>query len=142
MEGDPNVEISIVLCDAPFIHSLNNEHRGIDKPTDVLSFPQESDDFPAFDGIDVPRVLGDLVISLDTADRQAHAAGWSLADEVDLLAIHGVLHLLAYDDETVEGAAEMREKTAVVLSDLGIQLPAGSTHPYFIDHGATSELCD
>jgi len=137
----PGVEISLVLCDDPFIRSLNLEHRGLDKPTDVLSFPQDDpDDFPSFtppdgdpDG-DIPRVLGDIVISLDTADAQARAAGWRLEDEIDLLAIHGVLHLLGYDDETVEGAAEMREKTGVVLSTLKIQLPTGTVHPYFIEY--------
>src|SRR6187402_543906 len=61
-----DVEISLVLCDDAFIQDLNRDHRGKDKPTDVLSFPQ-GDDF----------VLGDIVISLDTAAKQAKAAGWN-----------------------------------------------------------------
>ena len=132
------VEISIVLCDDSFIRDLNYEHRGLNKATDVLSFPQDDFDeehlafMPGIDG--GPRILGDVVISLETADAQARAAGWDIADEVDLLAIHGALHLLGYDDETVEGAAEMRERSAVVLSDLGISLPQGATHPYFIEY--------
>src|ERR1700761_166860 len=77
------VEISLVLCDDAFIQNLNRDHRGKDKPTDVLSFPQDDD-----------VVLGDIVISLDTAKRQAKAAGWSHMDEVVLLAVHGTLHLL------------------------------------------------
>ena len=112
-----------MLCDDAFIQELNREHRGKDKPTDVLSFPQED-----------PVVLGDVVISLDTAARQAQSAGWSHLDEVTLLGIHAVLHLLGYDDETVEGAIEMRDRTAVVLSDIGVPLPAGAVHPYFVEY--------
>jgi len=136
------IEISVVLCADHFIRDLNREHRGFDKATDVLSFPQEDveDDSPTFPGqpddliVDASRVLGDVVISLQTADVQARAAGWSIEDEVDLLAIHGVLHLLGYDDETVEGAAEMREISAQVLKDVAIELPAGDIHPYFIEY--------
>ena len=136
------IEISVVLCDDSFIRDLNREHRGFDKATDVLSFPQEDseDDFPTFPGQpddladEVSRVLGDVVISLETADAQARAAGWSIEDEVDLLAVHGVLHLLGYDDETIEGAAEMREISALVLKDVGIQLPSDAVHPYFIEY--------
>lgn len=120
---DPDVEISLVLCDDAFIQNLNRDHRGKDKPTDVLSFPQ-----------DHPIVLGDVVISLDTAARQAQAAGWSHMDEIVLLALHAVLHLLGYDDETVEGAIEMRDRTAAVLQDLAIHLPDGATHPYFVEY--------
>lgn len=117
------MEISLVLCDDAFIQSLNLDHRGKDKPTDVLSFPQG-------DAV----VLGDIVISLDTAARQAQSAGWSHLDEVILLAIHGVLHLLGYDDETVEGAVDMRDRTAVVLTEVGISLPSGASHPYFVEY--------
>ena len=55
-------------------------------------------------------------------------------DEVVLLALHSVLHLLGYDDETVDGAIEMRDKTAVALNDLGMVLPEGSAHPYFVEY--------
>ena len=78
------------------------------------------------------------MISLETADAQARTAGWSIEDEVDLLAVHGVLHLLGYDDETVEGAAEMREISALVLKDAGIALPTGAVHPYFIEYTSPS----
>jgi len=139
------IEISVVLCDDPFIRDLNREHRGLDKATDVLSFPQEEHegDFPTFPGqpndlARETRVLGDIVISLETADAQARTAGWSIEDEVDLLAVHGVLHLLGYDDETVEGAAEMREISALVLKDAGIALPTGAVHPYFIEYTSPS----
>jgi probable rRNA maturation factor len=131
---DPNVEVSLLLCDDPFIRSLNLQHRGIDKPTDVLSFTQESPhpDMPA--DRDQNRILGDVVISLETADAQARTVGWPIDHEVCLLAVHGVLHLLGYDDETVEGAATMRDKSAVVLKECGIPLPATMPHPYFIEY--------
>lgn len=122
-QHDPDVEISLVLCDDAFIQNLNRDHRGKDKPTDVLSFPQDD-----------PVVLGDVVISLDTAAKQAQAAGWSHMDEIVLLGLHAVLHLLGYDDETVEGAIEMRDRTAAVLQDLAIHLPEGATHPYFVEY--------
>ena len=70
----------------------------MDKPTDVLSFPLE----------DAGESLGDVVISLDTAARQAQARDWSLADETALLLVHGVLHLLGYEDDTEAGAKAMR----------------------------------
>jgi len=123
-ESHPDdVEISLVLCDDAFIQDLNRDHRGKDKPTDVLSFPQG-------DAV----VLGDIVISLDTAAKQARSAGWSHLDEVVLLAVHGVLHLLGYDDETIEGAVDMRDRTAVVLTEVGISLPSGASHPYFVEY--------
>jgi len=126
------VEISVVLCGDPFIQELNRDHRGQDKPTDVLSFPQETIPF-AGEGL-VPRALGDVVISVDTAERQASAAGWPVASEVALLTVHGVLHLLGYDDDTGEGAAEMRDRAAAVLTDCGIALPPGVHHPYFVQY--------
>ncbi len=121
--GVDDIEVSLLFCDDSFIQSLNAQHRGLDKPTDVLSFAQDD-----------PRVLGDVVISLETAERQAQAAGWSVNNEVCLLAIHGVLHLMGYDDETVDGAATMRDKSAVVLKECGIPLPNAMVHPYFIEY--------
>lgn len=118
--GDP--EISIVLCDDPFIRSLNAEYRGQDKPTDVLSFAQDD-----------PDLLGDIVISLPTADRQAQAAGWDLENEVVLLGVHGLLHLLGHDDETAEGAWEMQAKTEAVLREIGMSVPDAGTHPFFTE---------
>ena len=112
-----------MLCDDDFIQALNATHRNKDKPTDVLSFPQGD-----------PLVLGDIVISLDTANRQAEAVGWSLRNEVILLAIHGTLHLIGYDDETIEGAVQMRDKSAEILKRADIDLPHGQTHPYFVEY--------
>ena len=123
-----DVEISLLLCDDPFIQALNVQYRGLDKPTDVLSFGQGEA------GESLPTVLGDIVISLPTAARQAEKAGWPLENEVILLAVHGGLHLLGYDDETLAGAAEMQEKTAAVLTDLGIPPPVEGSHPFFVEY--------
>jgi probable rRNA maturation factor len=86
-------ELSLALVDNDAIAKLNKKYRNKHKPTDVLSFPAES----AANG--GPRLLGDVVISIDKAREQAQAGGWTLAEEIDRLLIHGVLHLLGYDHE-------------------------------------------
>ncbi len=132
----PDVEISLVLCADAFIQNLNRTYRGQDKPTDVLSFAQEDGDAPDAAaqgaGETPPTLLGDIVISLPTAERQAARAGWSTDSEVTLLAVHGLLHLLGYDDETDEGARKMQQKTAQVLTACGVALPEGN-HPFFVE---------
>jgi len=111
---DRAVEVSILLVDDTTIEDLNTRYRGKHKPTDVLSFPQEQEiPIPG-----MPRLLGDIVISLDTAVKQAARAGHSIDDEVAQLAIHGLLHLLGYDDVTPEGYAEMVEKGARIWQRL------------------------
>lgn len=100
----PEAELSILLCDDPTIHALNRDHRRKDKPTDVLAFALR-------EGKPVPgsQALGDVVISLDTAARQAEELGRTLWDEVTWLLAHGLLHLLGYDHRT---AAEERRMNA------------------------------
>ncbi|KAL4419005.1 hypothetical protein ABPG77_000870 [Micractinium sp. CCAP 211/92] len=106
------LELSLVLCDDAHIRELNAEWRGIDAPTDVLSFEMEEDE-GLEDGegglAELPvNVLGDVVISLDTAARQAEERGYGRLDEARVLLVHGVLHLLGYDhEEDEEEAAEM-----------------------------------
>lgn len=117
-----NPEISLVFCDDEFIQALNKTYRGLDKATDVLSFAQEDDDY-----------LGDIVISVPTAERQAATAGWGIENELTLLSVHGLLHLLGYDDESVGGAREMQDKTAHVLQECGIVLPSTGNHPFFME---------
>jgi probable rRNA maturation factor len=97
------VEVSIALVDDTAIQELNKQYRGIDQPTDVLSFTQEAE--LVIPG--APKLLGDIVISVDTAARQAQTGDRSLNEEAAQLAIHGVLHLLGYDDVTPEGYEEM-----------------------------------
>ncbi len=105
------VEVSVALVGDDEMQALNREYRKLDKPTDVLSFSQESEFI--FPGM-TSRLLGDIVISVDTAEKQALTAGHSLDIEVCHLAIHGVLHLLGYDDATTEGYATMVRKGAEI----------------------------
>jgi probable rRNA maturation factor len=107
-------ELSLVLCSDPFIHRLNQQHRGVDAPTDVLSFPMRDEG-----GGDEDPVLGDVVISVPTAARQAGEHGHSLEHELRVLLVHGFLHLLGYDHETSEeDAAEMRAAEGRLLAVL------------------------
>ena len=108
-------EASILLADDNMLHELNLQYRGLDKPTDVLSFAQR--DFvlgevnanpPIVTGS--PENLGDVIISVETAARQANLHGRSLDEELCLLTVHGVLHLLGYDDVTDDGAEEMQTR--------------------------------
>jgi probable rRNA maturation factor len=88
----------------------------MDKPTDVLSFSQiEGDEQSVFEGV---TALGDIVISIDTADRQADSGGRSLDDELEILTIHGMLHLLGYDDSDDDLADIMREREKGILNGL------------------------
>jgi probable rRNA maturation factor len=83
---------------------LNQRYRGIATSTDVLSFPMREGPFASLS----PNLLGDVVISVETADRQAAAAGRSLRDELVALLIHGILHLLGYDHQTPSEAKRMK----------------------------------
>ena len=90
-------ELAVVLAGDRTLRSLNARYRGKDKPTDVLSFP----------GPGGEAGLGDVVISLDTAERNARALGRTLPQEVDVLALHGFLHVLGYDHEDADERATM-----------------------------------
>lgn len=99
-----NAEISVTLADNAGIHKLNKEHRGVDRPTDVLSFPlYEADEidemYESEEASDEPIALGDIVISLEKAWEQAQEYGHSMEREVAFLCVHSVLHLLGYDHE-------------------------------------------
>jgi probable rRNA maturation factor len=119
VEGfDRPVEISILLVDDEEIQEFNKEYRDSDRPTDVLSFSQlEGDSIPSEEGTGL-FPLGDIIISVDTAEAQAAEVGHSLDDEMDLLVVHGVLHLLGQDDKTPETAAVMRGKEKAVLGSI------------------------
>jgi probable rRNA maturation factor len=86
-------EVALVLAGDRLVHRLNRQYRGKDRPTDVLSFP----------GDGAEGSLGDIVISLDTAARNARGLGRTLPQELDLLALHGFLHVLGHDHETDDG---------------------------------------
>ncbi|MBI3912133.1 MAG: rRNA maturation RNase YbeY [Armatimonadetes bacterium] len=106
----PNVEVSVLFCTDALIHELNRRYRGVDRPTDVLSFPQESPAPP-----EGPHPLGDVVISVETAAQQAVERGRPLDEEVAWLFLHGVLHLLGYDDATAAEAREMDQRAHRIL---------------------------
>jgi probable rRNA maturation factor len=101
-------ELSILLCDDETIHRLNFKHRGKNRATDVLSFPLMDPDDETLQTLE-GGALGDIVISLDTAQRQAARAGHDLLDEVRVLLAHGMLHLLGYDHQTDDQETEMNE---------------------------------
>lgn len=110
-EGHADAEVSILLTGDAEIQEMNLRCRGKDSPTDVLSFSMLEGE-----PVEGPEpLLGDVVISLDTALRQAMAHGLSLEQEMALLAVHGTLHLLGYEDETEEGAAVMRRREKEIL---------------------------
>ncbi|KAL4430812.1 hypothetical protein ABPG75_006068 [Micractinium tetrahymenae] len=123
-EAPAPLELSLVLCDDAHIRELNAEWRGIDAPTDVLSFEMEDDEGAEGEEggtAELPvNVLGDVVISLDTAARQAAERSYGLLDEARVLLVHGVLHLLGYDhEEDEEEAAEMAAAEQHLLKALG-----------------------
>jgi len=110
-EGD----LTIVLTDDAQLKKLNRNYLGIDAATDVLSFPASEADPEKG-----TRYLGDILISVPRADRQARSAGHSLESEVQLLVIHGVLHLLGYDHADAKEKVKMWKVQAEVLKGLGL----------------------
>ncbi len=103
--GTPGSELSVLLTNDEKIRALNHEHRGKNRPTDVLAFPQGE----AVGG--ATPMLGDVVISLDTAERQARGRGRDLLEEVRLLLAHGLLHLVGHDHSEPTEARQMRRET-------------------------------
>lgn len=113
-EGEPHAEVGILVTDDETIRQLNRQYRGVDAPTDVLAFAMR-------DGVDArlhPELLGDIVLSLPTAYRQAQEAGHSLARELALLTIHATLHLLQYDHVEDADAAVMEQRQQELLTAL------------------------
>ena len=125
-ECDFDAEISVTLVDNEAIREINNEQRGIDKATDVLSFPMlEFDEDGNADGEYETDgdfiVLGDIVISMERAREQSIEYGHSFLREVAFLTAHSMLHLLGYDHvDDEEGERIMNEKQENVLTSLGI----------------------
>lgn len=119
--GLPRAELSIVVCDDATIRPLNLEWRGKDAPTDVLSFPQEEADEPGRFAVP-PLALGDIVLSTETATRQAAELGHGLDTELKVLLVHGLLHLVGHDHEgdDLEGARRMGAEERRLLALLGV----------------------
>ena len=111
-------ELSILLCDNKKIQELNKEYRGIDRPTDVLSFAlNEGDDYEGSE--EEHHLLGDMILSLERAHEQAIEYGHSFERELAYLTTHSCLHILGYDHMTDEDKKEMRTEEEFVLSNLG-----------------------
>jgi probable rRNA maturation factor len=105
-------ELSILLCDDVTIHALNRDYRGKDKPTDVLAFAMRE----GFAGETSGDVLGDVVISIPTAVRQANERGHSPQAEVFMLLAHGLLHLLGWDHRTEKEDRRMRREVSRLIA--------------------------
>ncbi|KAM3282070.1 endoribonuclease YBEY, chloroplastic isoform X1 [Capsicum chacoense] len=110
-----SIELSVLLCNDEFIRELNKDWRDEDSPTDVLSMSQHIPE------LELPiLMLGDIVISVETASRQAEERGHSLLDEIRILLVHGLLHLLGFDHEiSDEAEAEMEKEEELLLKSLG-----------------------
>lgn len=108
-------DLTLVLTDDEQLERLNRDYRGVDAPTDVLSFPASETD---------PETgrcyLGDIMLSVSRAAEQALAAGHPLADEARLLVIHGVLHLLGHDHAEADEKAKMWQAQVEILASLGL----------------------
>lgn len=112
-------DLSIVVEDDNYLHELNKEFRGVDAPTDVLSFPSgEEETDPDTEQVN----LGDIIISYPRAVEQAGTAGHPVINELQLLVVHGVLHLLGHDHADPEEKAKMWAAQAEVLHHLGVQI--------------------
>lgn len=119
-EGVDAAEVSVVLVDDERIHELNRDYRGVDRPTDVLSFAMREGEGEPVQTEEGRELLGDIVISVETAERQANQYGHSLRRELAFLAVHGFLHLLGYDHQSPEQERVMFGKQEEVLSALGL----------------------
>lgn len=119
--------VTVLMTDDTQMQSFNRDYRGVDAPTDVLSFPQHDDPAPAAGNAAMPvelveeldRQLGDLVIALPYTLRQAQHYGTSVAAELRLLSVHGTLHLLGYDHATPQEKSAMWSVQDAILTELG-----------------------
>ena len=110
-----DTDLTIVLTDDAQLRTLNRDYLDVDAPTDVLSFPSDQTDPES--GL---RYLGDILVSMERAAAQSAAAGHALEAEVQLLVVHGVLHLLGHDHAEPEEKAQMWKAQAEILSRLGL----------------------
>ena len=116
---ESDCEVSVTFTDNEGIHALNKEYRNIDRPTDVLSFPQI--DYES--GESAEGALGDIVLSLERADEQAKEFGHSFERECAFLCVHSVLHLLGYDHElSEEDDADMRKRQRDIMDVMGLSV--------------------
>ncbi|TQR97221.1 rRNA maturation RNase YbeY [Paenibacillus ottowii] len=129
-EGITDGEVALTFVNDDQIHELNRDYRGIDRPTDVLSFAMKETLDKELEIIyepteenplnNVPDVLGDIIISVQTAQAQSEEYGHSIEREIGFLFVHGFLHLLGYDHQDDASEAEMMGKQEAVLAQVGL----------------------
>lgn len=120
--GSGTAELSILLSDDAEMRVLNRDYRGKDKPTNVLSFPAGDED-----AVGRPWLMGDVVLALETIEREAATQSKPLADHLSHLTVHGVLHLLGHDHESETQAAAMEALETEILHGLGVADPYAAT---------------
>jgi probable rRNA maturation factor len=116
-------ELSLTFVTNEKIHQINKEYRGVDRPTDVISFALEEsveEEIKIIGAPSMPRILGDIIISIPKAKEQAMEYGHSFMRELGFLAVHGFLHLLGYDHGTKEEEKEMFTKQEKILTQFGL----------------------
>ena len=111
-EAEPADEVSVLFCDDKYMSRLNEQYRGVEGPTDVLAFAASETEVPSEAEC---RSLGDIVVSVETAKRQASE---SLELELTTLLVHGMLHLLGYDHGDPEDSAVMEDKQRAYVSEI------------------------
>lgn len=116
---DRDAELSVTFVDKTEIQEINKMYRDKDKVTDVISFALEEDE-PEIIGLDMPRVLGDIIICTDVAQEQAASYGHSFERELGFLALHGFLHLLGYDHKDEQDEKEMFGRQDQILNAYGL----------------------
>lgn len=122
-----NTEMSVTLMDNEHIHEINKKYRGVDKPTDVISFAIEEDDsdevpiiLPEDEEFDIPKNIGDIMVSMDKVKEQAEYLGHSEDRELGFLVVHGFLHLNGYDHMKEEDEREMFGLQREILDSYGL----------------------
>ncbi|ADC87436.1 rRNA maturation RNase YbeY [Staphylococcus lugdunensis] len=114
-----DAELSVTFVDKEEIQQINKIYRDKDKVTDVISFALEEDE-PEITGLEIPRVLGDIIICTDVAQEQATTYGHSFERELGFLALHGFLHLLGYDHMNEEDEKKMFGRQETILTAYGL----------------------
>jgi len=112
--GSPESELSILIVDDDLIEKLNSEYLHRKGPTNVIAFPMQEGEFTEIN----PNLLGDVVISVDTAENEGKAVGIRTEERFDELLIHGILHLFGYDHEGSEDDAQIMEGKTRILMEL------------------------
>lgn len=116
---EEDAELSVTFVDKEEIQQINRDYRDKDKVTDVISFALEEDE-PEIEGLDIPRVLGDIIICADVAKEQAAEYGHSFERELGFLSLHGFLHLLGYDHMNEADEKEMFGRQRSILDAYGL----------------------